>query len=35
MGFAHKTEICSGQQNDPKLWETEVPDMAASVSFVI
>jgi len=35
MGFAHRTEIDSGQENDPKLWETEEPDMAASGSFVI
>ena len=35
MGFAHRTENYSGQENDPKLWETEEPDMAASGSFVI
>jgi hypothetical protein len=30
MGFAHKT----GQENDPKLWKTEEPDMGASGTFV-
>ena len=35
MGFAHKTEIYSGQENDHKFWKTEEPDMGASGSFVI
>ena len=30
MGFAHKT----GQENDPKFWKIEEPDMGASGTFV-
>jgi hypothetical protein len=33
-GFANKTEIYSGQENDPKFWKTEEPDMGASGIFV-
>jgi hypothetical protein len=30
MGFAHKT----GQENDPKFWKNEEPDMEVSGTFV-
>jgi len=35
MGFAHKTEISCGQNDDPKFWKNEEPDIGASGSFVI
>jgi hypothetical protein len=34
IGFAHKTEIYSGQENDPKFWKIVEPDMGASGTFV-
>jgi len=34
MGFDCKTEIYIGQENDPKLWKTEEPDMTAIGTFV-
>jgi len=33
-GIAHKIEIYSGQENDPKFWNTEEPGMGASGSIV-
>jgi hypothetical protein len=35
VGFGHRTEIYSGQENDPKFWKNEEPDMVASGSLVI
>jgi hypothetical protein len=35
MGFAFRTEIYSGQENDAEFWKTEEPDKGASGSFVI
>ena len=35
MGFADKTDIYSGQENDPKVFKFEYHNMAKSGSFVI
>jgi len=35
MGFAHRTEIYSGQENDHKFCKIEEPDMGAGGSIVI
>jgi hypothetical protein len=34
IDFAHKTEMYSGQENDPEFWKTEEPDMGESGTFV-